>query len=101
MLPSGIVLRVGRSESLLEAAHRQGVKWPTVCGGVGMCTRCVVTVEPGDSAAFSPMASAELEGLRRVRWLRGDVPGERLACQVRVLDHVSVTKRERVCCTDW
>jgi ferredoxin, 2Fe-2S len=72
-------------ESLMAAATRAGWRWPTVCRGSAICTRCVVTVRPEDVDALSPMEPDERGALDRSRWFGRPVPGERLACQVRVL----------------
>lgn len=83
--PHGRVVRVPRGERLMAAAVAAGWRWPTVCKGNAMCTRCVVTVPPEDAGAVSAMEAEEREALDRSRWFGRPVAGERLACQVRVL----------------
>jgi ferredoxin, 2Fe-2S len=83
--PHGLVVRVRRGERLMPAAMAKGWRWPTVCKGSAICTKCVVVVAPEDEAALSPMGNEEREALDRNRWFGTPVPGERLACQVRVL----------------
>jgi uncharacterized 2Fe-2S/4Fe-4S cluster protein (DUF4445 family) len=63
--------------SLLEHARRAGVEIPSDCGGLGKCGRCVVRVERG---AECLSAMTELERARRL------APGERLACQARIVE---------------
>jgi hypothetical protein len=45
------------------------------------------------ASAFTAMEQQELDGLRAVRWRAADKPGERLACQARVLGDATVTKK--------
>jgi ferredoxin, 2Fe-2S len=87
--PSGLVLEVRDGETIYAAAVRQGLRWPTVCKGSAICNRCVVAVVEGD---LSPMRAQEREGLERVRWRAGPVPGERLACQAVPVGDVVVHK---------
>jgi ferredoxin len=88
--PHGLVVRVPPGSSLMAAAAAAGWRWPTVCKGSAICTRCVVTVAPEDAAALSPMGRDEREALERSRWFGQPVAGERLACQVRVLGPCTV-----------
>jgi 2Fe-2S ferredoxin len=91
--PAGIELWVSHGESLMAAANRQGWYWPTSCGGSAVCNRCCVVVPPAFETSFLPMTKLERDGLRAVRWLRGDAPGERLACQAGVVGDAEVVKR--------
>jgi ferredoxin, 2Fe-2S len=90
--PAGIELRVAHGERLMAAANRHGWYWPTSCAGAAVCNRCYLTVPPEHTASFLPMAQQERDGLRAVRWLRREVPGERLGCQARVVGDAVVVK---------
>jgi 2Fe-2S ferredoxin len=90
--PLGVEFDTRPDETLMEAAHRAGLYWPTVCGGNGYCNRCFIQTDP-ESPAFSPLGQEEREELERVRWRITYRPGERLACRVRILADVTVTKR--------
>ena len=78
--------------TIMEAAHEDGLYWPTTCGGEGICTSCACTIEDGD-ANLEPIGRGELKTLAeelgeaavRARRLR-------LACQARVHGDVIVTK---------
>ncbi len=91
--PLGVEIDVQGAESLLDAAERTGLLWPTTCHGNAICTRCVIDVPEASRASFAPMRPAEREALERVRWRDGVArPAERLACQVRVLADAVVEK---------
>ena len=70
--------RVGLS--LLEFSRLNDVPHAHVCSGRARCGTCRVRVETG-AAQLSPAAALEQGTLERV----GAAPGERLACQARVL----------------
>jgi hypothetical protein len=53
----------------------------------------VLVVAPGDTDRLTAMAPRERDALLDVRWRGGERPGERLACQARVLGDVTVTKK--------
>lgn len=91
--PGGFVVEVAEGEVLMAAANRQGLYWPTGCEGDAVCTRCYLEVAEEDADAFSPLEPVEVDGLRKVRWAVADKPGERLACQARVLRDAQVTKK--------
>jgi len=90
--PLGVEFEVFPDETLMQAANRSGLYWPTVCGGNGYCNRCFIVTDPADPA-FGPMGAEEQEALRRVRWRISQTVGERLACQVTILADVSVRKK--------
>jgi len=72
----GIELFAG---TLLEHARRAGVEIPSDCGGLGKCGHCVVRIDRG-----AECLSAKTEPERGQRL----APGERLACQARVVNPV-------------
>ncbi len=77
--PSGIVMEVAPGESLLAAAQRQGLTWPTLCGGEASCRTCYVVVE-GGAEHLAPPSDLEQRGIDDIaRVVRtGEI---RLACQ--------------------
>lgn len=90
--PSGIVLDVEPSETVIEAAWRHGYTWPTVCMGKGTCRACVLQVTDG-ADAFSPVGRWEQEGLDAATpVLPGDASSYRLACQATITGDVVVQK---------
>ena len=91
--PSGICVQVEPGETLMAAAERQGLRWPTLCHGQAICTACAIVVT-GDPDAFQPPEPLENKGLElfagRSFYLDKVV---RLACQSRPVTDTTVTKR--------
>jgi ferredoxin, 2Fe-2S len=89
VVPADIDIDVRAGETLLEAAVRMGIQWPSICGGQCVCTTCYVKVTEGMEAA-SLQGRAERERLEFVG--RRD-PSIRLACQLRVSGPMRVIQR--------
>ena len=89
VVPAEIDVDVRTGETLLAAAERLGIQWPSICGGQCVCTTCYVKVTDGMDAA-SPQGKAERERLDFVG--RRD-PSIRLACQLRVSGPMRVIQR--------
>jgi ferredoxin, 2Fe-2S len=88
--PSGAEIEVLDGEDVFSAARRLGYRWPTVCGGKGTCRTCFLEVDEG-AENCSPVGPHEREGIQA---LRQPVDGRtRLACQLRIVGPVTVTKR--------
>ncbi|KPK66413.1 MAG: hypothetical protein AMK73_00075 [Planctomycetes bacterium SM23_32] len=66
--------------TLLEHARRAGVEVPSDCGGLGKCGRCAVRIDRG-AECLNPKTEAESS--------RHLAPGERLACQARIVNPVA------------
>ncbi len=92
--PLGVVFEVDDDESLMDAAERAGYSWPTICGGVAMCTLCWVRIEAGEGNV-SAMATLERDALETYRWDGARKPegSVRLACQIRLTGPATVFKR--------
>ena len=91
--PLGIDLEVPPHEALMDAAESAGYEWPTICGGVGMCTLCWVRVDAG-LENLGPMHELEREALTAYRSRKGALdPRIRLGCQLTVTGDVTVFKR--------
>ncbi len=88
--PSGLSFEVGPGETVFEAAGRHGYRWPTVCGGLGTCRTCIMTVVEGADAC-SPIEEWEAEGLEDIG-ATGSGPTVRMACQTRVSGPIRVRK---------
>lgn len=93
VLPYGIVLDVGRDETIMAAAVRAGYWWPTSCSGQAECGLCACVVESGNDhlSAVNPEEKATLAILPPTSARAGRVV--RLACQVKVSGDVVVFKR--------
>jgi 2Fe-2S ferredoxin len=93
VLPGEILLAAEEGQTIIEAAWDAGYYWPTVCGGQGICTSCLCTVEEG-ADNLEPMGRAERKTLAEERSEAALASGRlRLACQARVHGDVVVTKR--------
>jgi ferredoxin len=90
VLPADAVVEVAAGESLMAAARRQGWFWPTVCNGNCDCGTCWVVVEVG-AEHCSAMEVAERATL--AKGMKANESRARLACQVKVLGPVVVTRR--------
>jgi ferredoxin, 2Fe-2S len=82
--PLGSQAAAKDDETLLDVARRVGAPLANSCGGVGICARCKVRVVSG-AENLSPPTSVE------VRFSKGFVEGERMACQAVVTGECTVT----------
>ena len=95
--PLGETLIVRPGEPLMRAAARQGLRWPTICKGSGLCGACYVRVVEADEA-LEPPSKRESATLKLVPpHMRG--PEVRLACQLvprgtMSVERVGVVRRE-------
>ena len=90
--PSGIEIAAIEGETVMAAATRHGLRWPTVCGGNGTCRTCYFVVV-GGAEHFAPAAPGEDEAIREIRRSFGACAEPiRLACQAQVAGDVVVSK---------
>ena len=91
--PSGRQFDADPGESLMAAANRCGLRWPTLCEGKGTCTLCQCQVLEGAEhlSAVGPWESEHLQ-LVMGRFPGAGNGGVRLACQARVDGPVVVRK---------
>lgn len=90
--PLGVEIGVADGESLLAAARRQGLIWPSVCGGKADCATCYVRLLAGHDHV-SDGEEKERTCLLHNRGIDlGAGTGVRLACQLRVRGDVTVRK---------
>lgn len=93
--PLDRVIEADEGATIMEAAHAYGLYWPTTCGGQGICTSCLCTVETGGEN-LEAMGRSETRTLTSELSVSADSLRERrlrLACQARVHGDVEVTKR--------
>ena len=90
VLPIGLALMVPDGEAILPTALAGGWRWPNVCGGEATCGVCLLEVQQGMENA-SPIGRDEAVRLAFIR--KADLPGARLACQLRVSGPMRVLKR--------
>ncbi len=77
--PLGETIRTLPGETLMRAAIRLGIRWPTICNGVAVCGVCNVQVRNASDALPAPTPKEE-QGLRSVPLRSTGVV--RLACQL-------------------
>ena len=88
--PSGLDGEFGPETTLLDAARALGADLDSVCGGRGICGRCMVVPSVGsfskwainsNADQFGPLTSLETRYAER----KGLGEGERLACQLHAI----------------
>lgn len=90
--PAGHVLDLEDGETILAAARRHGLAWPSLCEGKAECTTCHVKILDGRDG-LAAAGAAEREALLAKKRVE---PGEtRLACQLRPDEDLTVHKRVR------
>lgn len=93
--PQDIVIEADTGVTIMEAAHAHDLYWPTTCGGQGICTSCLCTVDSG-AENLDEMGRSEARTLSQEMGVDYETlarRGLRLACQARVHGDVAVTKR--------
>lgn len=96
MEPAGVEIGVAESETLFDAAWREGYDWPTVCFGQAQCTHCHVRVTAGADNTRPSSEPNEAALVRRIgrRLYGGDEAGIRLACRLHVTGEVVVERTD-------
>ena len=90
--PSGVAFDVETGETIIQAAWRNNVTWPTICNGQGTCKVCVCMVIEG-AEHCSAIAPFEAEGLASVAdSLAPEDATWRLACQATTSGDVRLRK---------
>jgi 2Fe-2S ferredoxin len=91
--PSGRQFEADPGETLMGAANRCALQWPTLCHGQGTCTLCHCRILDGTDN-LAPAAEREVEqlGLVMGRFPGVDTGEVRLACQAKVQGPVVVRK---------
>lgn len=83
--PSGQVIEVDSSKSLLESLREQDIYIKSSCGGVASCSDCICKVVSGEDNLESP-PFAELKLLGNVF----HITKERLLCQTKIIGDVAL-----------
>ncbi len=91
--PRGHELLAEPGETVMAAAVRSGLRWPTVCGGQAECGVCVLEVVDAPGGLVPPDAdeAGRLADLPEQR--RHPDRVHRLACRVVAVDGLVVQKR--------
>lgn len=93
--PLDRVIEAEDGMTIMDAAHEYDLYWPTTCGGQGICTSCLCTIDAG-AENLDAMGRSEARTLTTELSLSEETlreRGLRLACQARVRGDVAVTKR--------
>jgi 2Fe-2S ferredoxin len=90
VLPSGIEFDVPEGETIMAAAHTNGLYWPTTCGGQGICTTCLSEVVSG-AECLVELGRSERKTLVTERGESILSKPVRLACQAAVRTAGAVT----------
>ena len=93
VLPLGLTIEAEEGASIMEAARGHGLYWPTICGGEGICTSCVCSIDQGEGS-LEKMGRSERKTLTG-EFSEAAIEGQRLrlACQARLHGDVRVSKR--------
>ncbi len=84
---AGPAVRTMPGPTLLEISRLNAVPHASVCGGRARCSTCRVSIAAGESD-LPPASPAEAATLKRI----GAPAGVRLACQIRPLGNMRVTR---------
>lgn len=90
--PAGLEIEVWDSETLFDAAYREGYDWPTICAGQAQCTHCHVRILEGIENVSPATMEKESRAIRRLagRLYDDDPHGIRLACQLELVGDIVV-----------
>lgn len=89
--PTEVSFTAVEGETLMGAAIRAGIRWPSVCGGHAQCGVCqIVLIQAGKAATPPSRQEAEMLG-RTPSTIRFDGI-LRLACQLPVTSDIVVFK---------
>jgi ferredoxin len=89
VMPLDIEIKVLEGETLMAAARRMALRWPSVCNGQGNCTACYVKIEEGIENA----GAAHQQERERLDFAGRRDPSFRLACQLKVSGPMRVSKK--------
>jgi ferredoxin len=67
-LPGNASIQVARGESIIRAAMAAGVHINASCGGDGVCGKCRVIIEEGQTEGETPTRSMPRTGKRGTGW---------------------------------
>jgi len=88
--PLGLDLICQESETIIQCAWRNGLYWPTICGGVAECGACRCEVIEGHDALGDASRSEEIMmKMRPALFAKGIV---RLACCLTISGPVTLRK---------
>lgn len=91
VLPGGFQFPVEPHETVMAAAQRAGLYWPTICNGHARCGHCHVAVQSGHENVCA-MGDQERSTLTKIRGAASPQQ-ERLACQTKVKGPVIFRRR--------
>ena len=89
--PLGVNVSVREGETVMSAAQRCGLRWPTVCQGLGECLVCRLEILDGPFGD-PPLTGRERDAFSSGRLCEGEQGTVRLACQLRPAADMTVFK---------
>ncbi len=97
--PSGIRGQLPAGTSIMDAARQLGVDLSSICGGRGLCGRCICEPVPGYQQKHGidsrpDHLTAFSEGEQRFQARRGLEEGRRLACRTHLLGDIVIAVPE-------
>jgi len=93
VMPADVSFEAAQGETIMDAAERNGFRWPTTCHGLAECAVCVFHVMTGGDR-LSPVGPAEEARLQTVKLSSLDPDRVfRLACQAQIVGDITIFKR--------
>jgi 2Fe-2S ferredoxin len=90
-VPQNIELAIEPDQSVMELAHKHGIKIHSICNGVPSCAECRVRVVEGDYNVLPP-ASKEVQLIGTAHFL----DQRRLSCQLVCFGDITVDLTEQI-----
>ncbi len=84
-------VEIGPGESVLHAAHKNGIEIKSVCKGIPSCAECRIHIVEGEHNVLPP-SNAELQLIGTAHF----VDHRRLACQLRCFGDIVVDVSEQL-----
>lgn len=81
ILPNKIVVEVKENDNLMSALLKHGIDLGGVCGGKGLCGKCLIKVVEGKTSETT---------VQEKKWQKASGSEFRLACQTRILSDASI-----------
>ncbi|MCX8189414.1 MAG: ASKHA domain-containing protein [Nitrososphaeria archaeon] len=81
VLPNKIIIEAKENENLMSALLRHGIDLGGVCGGKGLCGKCLIKVIEGKTSETT---------VQEKKWQKAGGFEYRLACQTRILSDATI-----------
>ena len=91
--PKGLEVTAEPGDTVMVAAERAGLRWPTICGGQAECGVCVLEVLDAQAPLTEPGGDEAVRLADLPERRRHPDRVHRLACRLVVVDGLVVRKR--------